>query len=186
MGDWAETKYLIDHFPLGMFSGPSEKMIVLQQDVQASLFEWATVYQYICRMYDPQWIAFPRVLGNRRVELIAGMQAVDLLWNPGCKHHAFGMNAGSLDELPLLNTLGIDSCDSSAPVWRGLLGYHLEETLAWPDITFDPSMDIDGMPSVDSTTKMQRKQLADRNLAKVMEACHTKLEMASPIKAATI
>lgn len=177
VGDWAETVKLIEDFEATpqyrYYTANRERMVVVQADPAASLFTWAGNYQYINRHYNPDWIAFPRILGSRRVELIAGMQNLDIIWNPSIKHHAFGMNAGALEELQMLSLLGIDSCDSSAPVWRGLMGYKIEEP-GWPDITFDPHYDPDKEPLLDLTAKMQRKQLGDRNLAEVLVRCQRK------------
>lgn len=45
---------------------------------------------------------------------------------PHLKIHALGMAAGNLDELKTLHQVGINSIDSSAPVWRGWQGYQLD------------------------------------------------------------
>lgn len=153
----------------------AEHMVVVQQHPEASLAEWMWEYDQLGNNFC-DWIAFPRILGSRRVELIAGLQKLGKWW-VGLRHHAFGMNAGSLAELPQLNTLGVYSCDSSAPVWRGLCGFRNGDP-SWPDVKFDPHWNDQ------SNEAMARKQLGDRNLAEVLEACQQKSEMPSPIKAA--
>lgn len=191
VGDYDETCRLIQDFAGAVRSfsarptlGKCEHMIVVQQHPEASLLEWAHVYATFDIGFC-DWIAFPRILGTRRVELIAGLRRSGT-WHGNMKHHAFGMNAGSLDELPKLNTLGIDSCDSSAPVWRGLMGYHINSTMEWPDVPFDPHYNIDVDSSRDITERMQLKQLADHNLEEVLTACQQRSVMLSPIKAETI
>lgn len=186
VGDWQETMRMIAAFPTAGTGVAAERMVVVQQHPEASLFEWAATYD-ACQFYS--WVAFPRILGARRVELIAGLKRIGR-YHRHAKHHAFGMNAGSLDELPKLNSLGIYSCDSSAPVWRGLCGYHLngeqEGGLAlWPDIPFNPhEARLEDM--VDSLEALQRRQLADRNLAEVLNACQSRWDVPSIIKAAPI
>lgn len=199
VGNWAETVYMIRDFAGACRrNGPdrgmetAEHMIVVQQHPEASLFEWASVYHHLVTDQLCDWIAFPRILGERRIELIEGLHTTGagMVWSSDIKHHAFGMNAGSLDELPKLNSLGIYSCDSSAPVWRGLCGYHLngeqEGGLAlWPDIPFNPhEARLEDM--VDSLEALQRRQLADRNLAEVLNACQSRWDVPSIIKAAPI
>lgn len=149
-------------------------MVVVQQDPQASLFEWANTYRFIASVWGPPWIAFPRILGDRRVELIYGLHILSEV-SVNTKHHAFGMNAGSLTELPTLNSLGVYSCDSSAPVWRGLQGRSLHDS--WADIPFDPDFAYVGT---------QYQELADTNLQEVMRACRSTSVIQSPIKAAAI
>lgn len=189
VGDRQETHRLIRDFAVACRGKTNfttmmtrQHMVVVQEHPEASLLEWAHAYTELAGNFC-DWIAFPRILGNRRIELIAGLQKLGL-WETSRKYHAFGMNAGSLEELPKLNTLGITSCDSSAPVWRGLMGYHINSTSEWPDITFDPHYDIDADSSRDITERMQLKQLADYNLAEVHAACQRKWEIPSPIRAA--
>ena len=63
------------------------------------------------------------------------------LFDPTCHHHALGMIDGSLSELAKLNLEGFDSCDSSAPVWRGVHGYRLGlDREEWPDFPFKPEV----------------------------------------------
>jgi hypothetical protein len=45
----------------------------------------------------------------------------------GIKTHALGMANGDLWELDRLAWEGVVSCDSSAPIWRGLFGQTLNE-----------------------------------------------------------
>jgi hypothetical protein len=73
---------------------------------------------------DPRisWIGIPRALSYAitdnplaRVEF-ARLAKRD---RPGIKLHAFGMVNGDVHELPYLAAAGVNSIDSSAPVWRG-------------------------------------------------------------------
>jgi hypothetical protein len=170
VGDWNETAKLVNAFPPAPMG--CALMGVVQQHPEASLFEWAAVYQELARFFG--WIAFPRILGDRRVEFIAGLHTTDM-WYERTTHHAFGMNAGSLDELPKLNAYGIYSIDSSAPVWRGLQGFRIDEEL-WPDIPFDASA-----PNVRGQDFAL--YLANQNLERTFDRCQSKWEVPSIIKA---
>lgn len=61
---------------------------------------------------------------THRVELITKLQR-EGLWRNETTHHALGMIDGSLHEAAQLAKLGVDSIDSSAPVWRPLHGFAL-------------------------------------------------------------
>lgn len=67
------------------------------------------------------------------------------------KHHALGMASGSLKELNMLAGSGLfNSCDSSAPLWRGMCGTKLGEL--WPDAPFDPTSEMLLGSSMDTAT----------------------------------
>jgi hypothetical protein len=155
-------------------------MVVVQEDPEASLFEWARAYWDAAYESLASWVAFPRILADRRVELIAGLHKMGW-WSDAVEHHAFGMNAGSLAELPQLNTLGIYSCDSSAPVWRGLHGCDIESK-TWEDHPFNPHWTDAGY---DPRHVADLRKLAETNLEEVHTACQQKWAMPSVIKAAS-
>lgn len=81
---------------------------------------------------DPRitWIGIPRALAYAitpdplmRVKF-AQMVKSD---RPNLKLHAFGMVNGDIHEIPYLGAVGVNSIDSSAPVWRGWNGYSMLE-----------------------------------------------------------
>lgn len=80
-------------------------------------------------------------------------------WNPSAYHHALGMKDGSLEELRELSKLGVNSCDSSAPIWRGLHDSPLSGS-SWAFHTpFDPF------------STLPLKSTAVANMQKVNEIC---------------
>lgn len=98
-------------------------------------------YQYDSRLFDG--VCLSRLVKSfntnhmTRVDFIKSLKA-HKLWNPNCYHHALGMIDGSISELSDLCNAGIDSIDSSAPIWRGL---HREPLYSSPKdflIPFDP------------------------------------------------
>ena len=82
-------------------------------------------------------------------------------WRPELEHHALGMLNGNLHELRSLNQLGFHSCDSSAPIWRGLHGYEVNDS-DWPNYELTPLV----------APEVSNWEMADRNLKTVIEACH--------------
>lgn len=165
IGDYNESQRLMEDFYNLFYADFSayapQLMLTLQQDAGADIFTWAA--QYVEYRTMAQWIGLPRVLGWARPQLIHGLQILGL-WDGTVKHHALGMNAGSLDELKKLAELGVYSCDSSAPVWRGLNGFGLDSTTLWPDFPFDAAFEAGG-PDVED--------LADFNLTKVLHICNS-------------
>jgi len=108
----------------------------------AQEFEWLYIPQsekgdlhgflesYNEAVQDPRitWLGIPRALSYAitdnplmRVEF-ARMVKRD---HPHLKLHAFGMVNGDVHEIPYLAQAGVNSIDSSAPVWRGWNGYSL-------------------------------------------------------------
>lgn len=83
------------------------------------------------------------------------------------KIHAFGMCSGSLKELKALADLGVTSCDSSAPIWRGMWGYRLEDT-CWVDEPFNPLLRV----SVPTSSY----QFIEYNIQQVEEAIRGKAD----------
>ena len=166
VGDYLETSRLIGEFPISSESLWAE-MPVVQQDPEAPLAEWVAAYASFVKHGDG-WIAFPRVLGDRRVKLIEMLLRSRVL-PADLKVHAFGMNAGSLSELSELRDLGVYSCDSSAPVWRGLsMGVRIGRD-HWIDMPFDPSWKFTGGPIM-----ARNMQVADLNLEVVLQLCQSK------------
>lgn len=65
--------------------------------------------------------AYARVVGT---EILQRMNQ----FNPNKYHHYLGLNAGPALEIPPLIQMGaLDSCDSSNPVWMGILGHEYSE-----------------------------------------------------------
>lgn len=91
------------------------------------------------------------------------------LWQRDKRHHCLGMNRGSLIELLRLSSLEVADCsavesiDSSAPIWRGLNGYSLDE--AWPDYQF----------RLDQPHSTAGEAEAEQNLTQVLSACRGSL-----------
>jgi len=91
---------------------------------------------YFEAVQDPRitWLGIPRCLAtdivgtpNARVEF-AKMVKRDA---PHVNIHAFGMVNGDVNELPGLADAGVRSIDSSAPVWRGWNGFHIDDKEGW-------------------------------------------------------
>lgn len=91
------------------------------------------VESYIEAVQDRRitWLGIPRALAYAitdnplaRVEF-ARMVKRD---HPGIHLHAFGMVNGDIHELPYLKAAGVESIDSSAPVWRGWNGNQIDKT----------------------------------------------------------
>lgn len=100
---------------------------------------------------------------NQRADFARVLQS-HKLWRPELKHHALGMLDGRVSELPELAALGFEGCDSSAPLWRGLLGYGMADE--WPNYAYDPEAGqfaANGM------------QLAESNLQLVLSACQAEV-----------
>lgn len=110
------------------------------------------------------YIALPRCLVNgaamgsrARIHFIAQLKR-EHVWNSSVSHHALGMLGGNTEELWGLTHQAVTSCDSSAPIWRGLHGYGLLDP--WPDYPFDPF-----------DTKADDWPRAVKNLQEVHDAC---------------
>lgn len=118
-----------------------------------------------------KWVGFSRLTPRyglkgevaklRRVQLANYLKTIGQ-WRWRHKHHALGMLDGDVEELTLLNNAGFRSCDSSAPIWRGLCGFRLGDK-TWPDFKFE----LEGgyqQPPVNVA-------VASQNLARVVTAC---------------
>jgi hypothetical protein len=78
-----------------------------------------------------KWIGLPRAMCTdiwlpSSYRQYARVDICERLVMEGIKVHALGMAAGDVDELVGLFWEGCCSVDSSAPVWRGLHGYRLD------------------------------------------------------------
>jgi len=99
------------------------------------------------------WLGIPRALAYAitdnplmRVEFARMVRKE----HPTIRLHAFGMVNGDVHELPYLGAAGVTSIDSSAPVWRGWLGYDIdnpEEREQWDNfgIAVDFSTEVGNM-----------------------------------------
>lgn len=123
---------------------PGKKMWVVQakdgnlDDFVKSYLMAKTWAQGICFPRAPMDYGLPGVkYGDplRRYKFIQYLQEKGL-WSENHYHHMLGMLGGNLLELPYLSSAGINSIDSSAPVWRGLMGFQLEDGKQWPDHKF--------------------------------------------------
>lgn len=121
----------------------TEAMVVLQ----AKTWPQLETFHEIC---PATWIGLPRCVPMRN-EILEKPQE-------GIRYHALGMHNGSLKELELLAALGCSSCDSSAPIWRGMHGYRFGEY--WPDLPFH----------YDAPSEAHNWEFAESNLQRVMEA----------------
>ncbi len=86
-------------------------------------------------------------------------------WNPTTYHHALGMKYGSLNEAQALAKLGVNSIDSSAPIWRALNG----STVTWNpqpfQIPFNPFAQAFQQAKIDE---------AGERLAYTVDQCQSK------------
>lgn len=89
--------------------------------------------------------------------------------------HALGMLDGSLGELTLLAREGVHSIDSSAPIWRGLMGYKLGNAKMWPDFKFVANYQgIISSAPVENSNESSGIVWARQNLERVKELCQSK------------
>lgn len=139
--NWARSIHLSRSFP----SFPESDMWVVHTDGNLK----SSVESYMAASTSgAAYIAFSRLTkaygtekpGTQRYErrtlFIRHLKDIGI-WDERKKHHCLGMADGDVRELPLLVKEGIDSIDSSSPVWRGLHGYNLRD-ISWPDYEFNP------------------------------------------------
>lgn len=152
---------------LDKFGVPTEAMLVLQApDGDTDLF---------ARLYEDcpvGWVGFPKRTryygeGNghlkhpdQRWSFMQYLKESEL-YRAELKHHALGMLDGNVAELRYLAANGFTSCDSSAPIWRGLHGYYLSDP-NWGKWQFDPECP----PDINNLVR------AGKNLDTVLEACN--------------
>lgn len=107
----------------------------------------------------------------RRVQFIRHLKRHNK-WQPDKYVHAFGMLNGSVAELPYLAEEGVHSIDSSAPVWRGLMGFKLSSNYRWPDHKFQVAYKGPiSSARLESTEQPSGLVWAQQNLDLVMHAC---------------
>lgn len=82
---------------------------------------------------------------------------------PHLRLHALGMAAGSLDELKALKDVGVNSIDSSAPVWRGWNNQFIHENQVWAK-TGTPCDFHAKLPPIDCEAVIQTNLKAVQNV----------------------
>lgn len=141
-----------------------ETMSVLHApDGELGVFEMA--YKEAAQLSE--WVGFSRLTKfyseqtetASRAGFLAQLKMINY-YRPDRHHHALGMRNGSLVELADLTIAGFESCDSSAPIWRGLHGFHLEDS-TWPDFPFTPH----------AHKVVHTYQVVESNIRKTKEAC---------------
>lgn len=115
---------------------------------------------------DPRitWIGIPRALAYAITDdPLMRVKFAEIIKRdrPDLHIHAFGMVNGDVHELPYLAHVGVDSIDSSAPIWRGWNGYRIEDRLEW---------DQDGTP-VDFQSAFPIKGNNELIIQSNLEAC---------------
>ena len=124
----AATRFLDD---ISGTTGEYEpQWLYIPQAEPGRLEDWNRSLEQILNDARVTWIGIPRALSTHiardrlaRVEAARHIRRV----YPSIHMHAFGMVDGDIHELPYLEDAGVESVDSSAPVWRGWLGYSLTE-----------------------------------------------------------
>lgn len=106
------------------------------EEFVTSYLEGAAAFPGVCfsrltKDYGVGGVLFPRPTFIRQLQERG-------LWDKSIHHHCLGMADGSLEEWSLLNAYGINSCDSSAPIWRGIHGEVLPVLPEEFPIAFDP------------------------------------------------
>lgn len=160
-GDFVQTIHNSINF-LNCFFLPShtEAMTVLHApdgDLKAFEVAYANV--------QTGWVGFSRLTKryawgtSTRREFFAHHLQDTKQWRPELVHHALGMLDGEVKELPGLTKAGFHSCDSSAPIWRGLHGYSLTDK--WLKYEFQPN----------ASDEVCNWTQAEANLTEVLKAC---------------
>lgn len=104
------------------------------------------VHAYMEAVKQSRWVGLPRNadfgVGDtlcRRANFLREL-VKRKVYQQAHDHHALGMRDGSLEELKSLAESGlVKSCDSSAPIWRGLQSFDLDGTREWKEVPFDPN-----------------------------------------------
>lgn len=172
--DLAQTVLKSERF-VQAYLGPTELIMVIHAE-EGKLKDFEAMYEIGCTLADG--VAFSRLTQNyrwptpnktysqfmRRADFIEHLKR-EHLWQDDKYHHCLGMLNGALQELPMLSRLGVDSIDSSAPVWRGLHGYPIDG-VGWPDYSLQ----------MDSPVEFSAAQisLAAANLDQALTACQSK------------
>jgi hypothetical protein len=148
---------------------PADYMGVPQSEA-GDLYSWWRCCKELLEDERISWIGIPRSLAthysDNYQDLRSTIANVIKDCRPDIKLHALGMADGSLEELRrLAMTEQVESCDSSAPVWRGWNGVRLDERIVWRE---------EGTP-VDFNAKVPSSRnhaLINRNLKEVLKACN--------------
>jgi hypothetical protein len=150
---------------------PFDFMYIPQFD--GSLKDYKAMRSYLDVMIEGfgiKWIGLPRIMAERgwsRAELCIAVKRMAASWADSEPYvHAFGMCNGSLKEFFSLDEAQCDSCDSSAPVWRGWQGYDIEASQAWAQHGTPCNFDIHP-----DTLTPEREHLILSNLRKVGIQC---------------
>jgi len=163
-GDFRKTLCKSHEFLLRHTLPRSTQGMTVLHAANGELKQFEVAYELV----ETEWVGFSRL--TKYYEKIvpwpyhrAGFAEhlkVQGMWRSGLKHHALGMLNGCVSELKALAEQGFSSCDSSAPVWRGLHGYTLRD--AWPNYEYQPDMNESFSPQYSQ---------AGLNLQVVLEAC---------------
>jgi len=166
-GKFAKTLVGVDDYlnRFGLPKGTAGMTVLHAPDGKRQQFE--TAYGMVCT----EWVGFSRLTKSyghgvqwpyHRVSFATYLHASEQ-WRGELKHHALGMLRGNVQELKALNGVGFHSCDSSAPIWRGMHGYEVDE-VDWPDYSMEPLC----------APEAANWEMAERNLAVTLEACNGK------------
>jgi hypothetical protein len=161
-GDFVKTlRHSWDYLDkYGLPKGTEGMMVLQAEDSKLRQFEVAyetcpvkwVGFSRLTKSYNP-WMVWPQQRDGFATHL-----RQEGMWRSELKHHALGMLSGLVEELA--NLKGFESCDSSAPIWRGLLGYSMTDK--WPNYEFQ----------VEAGPEASNWEMAEKNLSEVMEACH--------------
>lgn len=138
---------------------------------KGELSQFTQSYIYDSRLFDG--VCFSRLTESYGSAIVSGADCSRVnfikylkeqrFWNPSAYHHALGMLNGSTNELSQLRDAEINSCDSSAPIWRPLnQGYGLQDKPSSFNIPFDPFWN--SVPS-------NNLEVADRIFKEVVKLC---------------
>jgi len=126
---WRKTWHASIHF-LDMYYDkfPDQQWLYVPQSTPGDLHGFISSYQEAAE--DPRitWLGIPRCLPLHITDNpLARVEFAQLVrsQHPRLRLHAFGMVNGDVHELPYLAAAGVNSVDSSAPVWRGWNGVSL-------------------------------------------------------------
>lgn len=162
-GDFVKTlRRSFDYLDRYSLPRSTEGMFVLHAE-NGKLKQFEVAYE-LC---PTKWVGFSRLTKSyylymtwpQHRDCFASHLKIEKMWRPELKHHALGMLSGYVEELSYLANQGFESCDSSAPIWRGLLGYSMTDK--WPNYEFQ----------VQAGPEANNWQMAEKNLTEVMEAC---------------
>ena len=132
--DGEKTFDAADEF-LNLYDGPKTKFMYIPQAVPGDVQGFKAWMNKAIKILRVEWIGIPRALVTHIAQgpnaKFARIDLVEELNMRGVKTHALGMANGDLWELDRLAWEGVVSCDSSAPIWRGVNGYYMSDTEEW-------------------------------------------------------